>query len=444
MAENQIRVLSLNCWGLKFVAKNRSERICGIAHELAQSNHDIVALQELWVYSDYQYLQASVSKRLSHSKFFYSGAFGAGLAIFSRFPIIAATVYPYSLNGAPIDVLAGDWFVGKAAASIVVLHPVLGQIQVFDTHLFAKGGEDGPEHNRAHRLVNAWEFSKLARQAAELGRYVIALGDFNSIPTTLPIAVIREHAGLSDSWTVTHPDSRFHQSVSSPLEAIEKYGVTADSPLNSYSAGKPLDPHARQSFGKRLDYVFYRQPSKPSQPALQWYLQAVECQVVMVEKVPGHDFSYSDHFGLEATLDILPVSEPDPSINGIEPYNLGARRQKPSFNVDSELSSESIDTIVQALATCYRFSRYRARRELFTFGLCLLLLIGVVIGSLWINQAWINPIIIVFTLFVTWLATTMLYEGFLYGKWECNALMNVIEELDIHKQSLHITSQHTS
>lgn len=42
--------------------------------------------------------------------------------------------------------------------------------------LFAKGGEDGPEYNRAHRLVNAWEFSKLARHAAEVGRYVIAVG----------------------------------------------------------------------------------------------------------------------------------------------------------------------------------------------------------------------------------------------------------------------------
>lgn len=94
-----------------------------------------------------------------------------------------------------MDVAAGDWFVGKAAASVVILHPVLGQVQIFNTHvsqcptiysfltddlhdfpqLFAKGGEDGPEYNRAHRLVNAWEFAKLARQAAEMGRYVIAV-----------------------------------------------------------------------------------------------------------------------------------------------------------------------------------------------------------------------------------------------------------------------------
>ena len=43
--------------------------------------------------------------------------------------------------------------------------------------LYAKGGEDGPEHLRAHRLVGAWEFAKLARTAAELGRYVICVSD---------------------------------------------------------------------------------------------------------------------------------------------------------------------------------------------------------------------------------------------------------------------------
>ena len=55
--------------------------------------------------------------------------------IFSRFPIIAATIHPYSLNGSPIDVIAGDWFVGKAAASIIIAHPLLGHTQIFNTHV---------------------------------------------------------------------------------------------------------------------------------------------------------------------------------------------------------------------------------------------------------------------------------------------------------------------
>jgi sphingomyelin phosphodiesterase 2 len=66
---------------------------------------------------------------------FASGALGAGLAILSRFPIVSTSVHPYALNGAPMDVAAGDWFVGKAAASVVILHPLLGQVQIFNTHV---------------------------------------------------------------------------------------------------------------------------------------------------------------------------------------------------------------------------------------------------------------------------------------------------------------------
>lgn len=64
-----------------------------------------------------------------------SGALGAGLAIFSRFPIVASNIHPYSLNGSPIDVSAGDWFVGKAAASVIIQHPILNEVQIFNTHV---------------------------------------------------------------------------------------------------------------------------------------------------------------------------------------------------------------------------------------------------------------------------------------------------------------------
>ncbi|TFK41863.1 inositol phosphophingolipids phospholipase C [Crucibulum laeve] len=422
MADSQIRVLSLNCWGLKYVAKNRNERIEAIAQALSQFDHDIIALQEIWVYADYQKVKDRISRRLPNSKFFYSGALGSGLAIFTRFPIIEASVHPYALNGSPIDVGAGDWFVGKAAASIVILHPVLGPVQVFNTHLFAKGGEDGPEYNRAHRLVNAYEFAKLARQAAELGRYVIALGDFNSIPPTLPMRVILDHAGLIDAWVVTHPNADA-SSATTALEAITKLGMTADSPLNSWSAGKG---YAFGTWGKRLDYVLYRQPKRQyTAPGEKLpVLKARDCRVALTEKVPGHQFSYSDHFALEATLEIQ-SSSPTSVID----------------DIPTELTDASVSTFIQALTACYRFSRQRARKELTVFTLCILLLVGLAVGSGWLPHSWINPIFIVFTVFVSWAGTTMLYQGFLYGNWECNALMNVIEELEIYRKGLDIQAR---
>jgi sphingomyelin phosphodiesterase 2 len=42
--------------------------------------------------------------------------------------------------------------------------------------------------------------------------------------------------------------------------------------------------------------------------------------------------------------------------------------------------------------------------------------------------------ILVFTIFISWLATTMLYQGFVYGRWERNALMNAIEDMEVYRK----------
>ena len=61
--------------GLKYVAKNLTERIESITQQLANSDHDIIALQEIWVFAHYEHVRRSVSKRLPYSKFFYRYVF---------------------------------------------------------------------------------------------------------------------------------------------------------------------------------------------------------------------------------------------------------------------------------------------------------------------------------------------------------------------------------
>ena len=72
---------------------------------------------------------------LTHHLSTCSGAVGRGMAIFSRFPIVASTIQSFSLNGSPLDLKGADWFAGKGAASVLVTHPVLGPVQVFNTHV---------------------------------------------------------------------------------------------------------------------------------------------------------------------------------------------------------------------------------------------------------------------------------------------------------------------
>lgn len=308
------------------------------------------------------------------------------------------------------------------------------------------GGDEGPDHFKAHRLVNAWEFAKLARQSAELGRYVIAAGDFNSVPSAPPMVIIREHATLFDAWVETHKHTRTPSSdVPSPIDAIHMYGVTADSPLNSYSAGKRLEPYARKFQGKRLDYIFFRQPSSPPASDKTPHLRCVDSKVLLTEDVPGRKFSHSDHFGLEATFEIsLPGAD---VTNPAETYiPAPAEPQRASYVLTSvpnpnpaprtTLSPEIITSTLASLTARYRYATAQSRVHLTVFGVCLLLLLAMVVGSAFLPRRWINPASVLATIFLAWLATTMLYIGFVYGNWEVNALMNIIEELEIYRNSL--------
>lgn len=54
-----------------YVSKNRVERINAITDFVARSTYDIIALQEIWVYADYNKVRSAVQHRLPHAKFFY-------------------------------------------------------------------------------------------------------------------------------------------------------------------------------------------------------------------------------------------------------------------------------------------------------------------------------------------------------------------------------------
>ena len=261
------------------------------------------------------------------------------------------------------------------------------------------------------------------------------------------MTVIRDHAGLQDAWVATHPSTPSSRSAPSPYDAIQVHGVTADSPINSYSAGKPLDIHARAAQGKRLDYVLYRDPHHHpfSSPLSYPKLVCANTRVMLTETVPGRSFSYSDHFGLEATL---LIQHPEAHENTL-PSDPSALADVPSVSSVSapapttpstHLSDASATAILQALTTCYRHARARSQQELLICVLCAVLVVAFVIGAAWLPHTAYAPIFAFGAAFSTWLGTTMLYIGFIYGRWEVNALMNVIEELELYRRGIDSTA----
>ncbi|MCJ1281754.1 phospholipase C type enzyme [Xylographa opegraphella] len=319
-----LHLLTLNCWGLKYISTSRSARLSRIGHEIARASPapDIVALQECWAYADYLSIRAATRPLLPHSKFYHSGAFGSGLVILSAYPITASTMYRYPLNGRPTAFYRGDWFVGKgvACASIRYGPGVKDVLEVFCTHLHAPYEKEPRDSYLCHRTAQAWEIAKLLRGAAERGHLVVGMGDFNMVPLSLAHRLIEGFAPVRDVWRVLYPESSVGAAadeaekargrpVPTARESVRENGATCDSALNTWRWSKEdqkrlrkgeridAEDEAEDRNAKRLDYIFF---SPGSGPGSEWRVQA--SKVGMTARHPTLGCSLSDHFSVEATI----------------------------------------------------------------------------------------------------------------------------------------------
>lgn len=268
------------------------------------------------------------------------------------------------------------------------------------------------------------------------------MGDFNSLPTSLPMQLLLNHANLTDAWATTRPtppptSPLRRNTLVNATEAMETWGLTADSPLNTWSHSKPLDAVARKWLGKRLDYILFRSPLPHAGPSLS----VQETKIVMTGRVPGYDFSFSDHFGLEATFTI--VQPPDQSNPANTTLNVPANRTAVQIEdrlakAPTEMPEEALLTAIGALTFEYRDSYTRTRRHIAYLAICVAVLMLILVGSAWVPAGpWVAPIAALLSGVVTWGGTTALYVGFVFGKWERNMLVNIIEEMETLRRTVH-------
>lgn len=136
---------------------------------------------------------------------------------------------------------------------------------------------------------------------------VVAVGDFNLKEDEVATTLFREMSGLSDSFREMFPDA-----VSAP-------GFTNDIPDCNW---KPVSNSAKlcsDGSAKRIDYVFYNRNT----------LECVECNVTMGQ-IPGEEFSYSDHMGVESIFEL--TGNPCPTGNMVTPSKTTAESVLESFD----------------------------------------------------------------------------------------------------------------
>ena len=389
-----LNVISYNCLGLKYISKYRKERLTEIGRQLAIANPvpQIVGLQECWTQEDYRSIREQTKGILPYGKFYWSGIFGGGLAILSKWPIIESNMVRYPLNGRPTAFFRGDWYVGKGVACAKIrMGPGESDIaEVFCTHLHAPYEREPNDSYLCHRTAQAWEIAKLMRGAAERGHLVLGLGDFNMVPLSFAHQLITAHAPVQDAWRELHPDS----SIGAAIDHVEKErgraipsaafnttenGATCDSVLNTWRWPKKLQKRLEKGEdvivesqnpdpgAKRLDYIFVgNSTASTSIREREWRVTSVK--IGMMERHPSLKCSLSDHFSVEAVLQHAPD---------------GLSNRIARFSGSPALSLSMYDTILSMIHT-YTTRECRQRRlRLGHFAVSIVVSIGCFVAIWW-------------------------------------------------------------
>ncbi|KAI1065667.1 hypothetical protein LB507_000340 [Fusarium sp. FIESC RH6] len=342
-APSEVNLLTLNCWGLRYISTQRNARLDEIGHRIAHAvpTPQIVALQECFTQEDYQAIRHHTRQILPYGKFYHSGAFGGGLAILSHWPIEESTMFKYPLNGRPTAFWRGDWYVGKGIACAKIRFGPRRKdiIEVFNTHTHAPYEPEPVSTYTCHQVAQSWEMSKLLRGAAERGHLVVGMGDFNMLPLSIFHRVITGCAPVRDVWRILHPDSSlgpaYHPSEKErhrPLPTADfnllENGATSNSVYNTWRWNKnqqnrlkkgdicEVPPDTIDSRGQRLDYIFASTGVDPDAPATTpgWIVKSAH--VSMTERHPDLLCSLSDHFAVQATLT---RHTPSPAPTSVDP-----------------------------------------------------------------------------------------------------------------------------
>jgi sphingomyelin phosphodiesterase 2 len=159
----------------------------------------------------------------------------------------------------------------------------------------------------------------------------------------------------------------------------------------------------------RLDYVFVNQ----NRAAVK------DCTVVFTEPVPLLHCSYSDHFGIHVKLQILSNGDED---GGTKVADNGVLSKPAVFDTIDRISE-------RYLARELRQSRYRIGH----FFASLFVFIAFLIGQWWVQPKAGHFVILLATVLVVVTGTINGLIGFIFGKWEINALREFISEVRLAK-----------
>jgi endonuclease/exonuclease/phosphatase family metal-dependent hydrolase len=206
----QLRVASINMWGITVVSQYIDERFAALAERLrADPSVDVVGLQEVWDGDSREQLLAALRDVFPHQIDFHGEHGRSGLALLSRRPFVGEPRFrAFDAVGAWWKPWNGEWFGGKGVGAVRVDAGDGSSIWVAVTHLHACYDAGAPL-----ACDQSDEFASYRRRQVEQMRDfvnelageepAVVLGDFNFTPTSdyfRELSAPRAGAGFDPGW----------------------------------------------------------------------------------------------------------------------------------------------------------------------------------------------------------------------------------------------------
>lgn len=282
-----LRLVSYNIWGAPIAGKQINSRAPKIGARLAESGADIIAVQEAFQGCLVGNQPAMVQKT---ARYPYQAlgpspkglrCVSSGLQTLSKHPIIKKAWLRFTRCGGT------DCFSAKGVLFTRIRHAVLGEIDVYNTHMNADDRYSGVRQSQVRQWIRMAQ-----KYSGDHTRPVIVAGDLNATEDFPEIRELRSALELRDSYQ--------EEILARGGDSIAVNGYTSD-PSRSGNHANPKETP------KRIDYILYR-------PASGKTAQVMKSKLSYDDHV-WNGKALSDHFGITTDWEITPAAAVAPALS---------------------------------------------------------------------------------------------------------------------------------
>lgn len=204
-ADETVRVVSWNVWGVPYVTPDIDARLAAVADAVAPLQPDVLALQEVWEPEHGDMLRAELAEiGLVHAIHWIGDERQAGLFVASRWPIEEIAFERFRMGGFPLVPWHVDYLADKGVA-LVRVHAPTRAFVLADTHLQAAYGAF------EYTPIRLGQMLQLAAILDRVEEPLVVAGDLNTTNDELGFRALVARAGLVDAAPGFGIDALLHR-----------------------------------------------------------------------------------------------------------------------------------------------------------------------------------------------------------------------------------------